>query len=114
MQTPRLINMGLRSEEAAAVGDAEFWVGFENCHVVQDHCKSFSRFNFLCSPCVASHVPPAAADAGILRADTMYVYTWQPGQAELIDSIFKPVFKHSNHSLYIASLNTQTSNVIQT
>lgn len=76
VQTPHLINMGLRSEEAAAVGDAEFWVRLENCHVVQDHCKSFSRFNFLCSSCV----PAAAVAAGILRADSVHIHTWQPEQ----------------------------------
>lgn len=65
--------MGLRSEEAAAVGDAEFWVGFEICHLVQDHCKSFSWFNFRCSSCV----PPAAVAAGFLRAYAVYVHTWQ-------------------------------------
>ena len=76
--------MGLRSEEAAAVGEAEFWGGFENRHVVQDHCKSFSHFNFLVSESrrrVGSHMAARAA--------------------ELLDSILKPFFKHSNHSLYL-------------
>lgn len=89
--------MGLRSEEAAAVGDTELCVGFENCHVVQDHCKSFLRFNFLCASCVPSCVPPDAVDAGILRAD---VHT-AVRAAEFADSIFKPIFKHSNHYLYL-------------